>query len=100
MYVKKEMMLERHPFISNGKAQKAQIHEVVFHIKQLNLDRLQQLVESRSCPDHQSYQQWLSFSEVNALTYNVDGVNVVLEWLKSNNVEVCHEKSSSVATEV
>ena len=79
---------EREGFVLKERAHADLQHEVIFHIKQLNLDLLEEIVAERSSPSHENYQKWLSFEEVGALTTNSIGVERVIEWLKNNRIEV------------
>ena len=92
VYFKKEKMRHRHSYLMKGKVAQNHLHEVVFHIKQLNLSYLQQVVSERSSPGDPMYQEWLSFAEVGELTANIDSANKVLEYLSTHGIKV-NEKS-------
>lgn len=88
IFHKQETIKERHDFVLVKRAHPATQHEVVFHIKQRNLDKLERIVAERSSPHHRDYQRWLSSEEVAALTSNIEGAQQVLIWLESNGIEV------------
>ena len=81
-------MRDHHPFRLKRKADGNHLHEVIFHIKQLNLGRLQKIVDERSSPDHPNYQNWLSFTEIGVLTANFEGAHRVMDYLTLHSVQV------------
>jgi subtilase family serine protease len=64
------------------------IHEVVFAIKQNNLDELEKKVLEMSDPDSPKYQQWMTFQEVGEMTQNTEGSAKVLQWLDKYGIDV------------
>jgi subtilase family serine protease len=87
-----ESMAPAHPlrrgFTKARPAAAHEQHQLVFHIKQRNLDTLAQRIEEVSDPASKTYQQWLSFEDVAELTANVEGADAVIDWLNSNNIQV------------
>jgi subtilase family serine protease len=87
-----ESMAPAHPlrrgFTKARPAAAHEQHQLVFHIKQRNLDTLAQRIEEVSDPASRTYQQWLSFEDVTELTANVEGADAVMDWLNSNNIQV------------
>ena len=71
-----------------GKADATSDHEVVFALKQLNMDYLERTVNERSTPGSLLYQEWMSFDEIGAITANEEGYKIVMEWLNNFNVTV------------
>ena len=63
-------------------------HELVFAVKQNNLDMLHDILMDRSSHTSPRYQQWLSFEEVGSLTSNRAATTEIEAWLESNGVEV------------
>ena len=55
-------------------------HQVVFAIKQLNLEKLATLTTEISSPDHESYGQHLTHDQVHAMTANPKAAAAVVEW--------------------
>ena len=87
-HVKLEKLKEREGFVLKERAHADLEHEVIFHVKQLNMDVLEKIVEERSSPNHVNYQKWLSFEEVGSLISNSVGAERVIEWLNDNHIEV------------
>ena len=87
-HVKMETLIERIGFERKSRAHADLHHEVIFHVKQLNMDILEQIVAQRSSPCHEKYQTWLSFEEIGSLTSNREGAEKVIEWLNDNKIEV------------
>ncbi len=67
-------------------------HELIFAIKQNNLDVLDEILMERSNPSDPKYQQWLTYAEVTNLTANVNGTTAVQQWLEANDIKI-HWKS-------
>ena len=58
-HVKQEMLKEREGFVLKERAHADLEHEVIFHIKQLNLDLLEEIVAERSSPSQLSKMAFL-----------------------------------------
>ena len=87
-HIKQEMLKERAGFILKERAHATIEHEVIFHVKQLNLDLLEDIVTERSSPNHENYQKWLSFEDIGSLISNRVGAERVIDWLRDNHIEV------------
>lgn len=83
-----EEIKPRDMFVLRERAPRFKSHEVVFHIKPLNMDRLEALVEDMSSPQHEKYQKWLTFDELSTLTANPNGSRQVLNWLTAQDILV------------
>ena len=87
-HVKMEKLKERIGLSRKNRANAELDHEVIFHVKQLNMDVLEQIVAERSSPSHAKYQTWLSFEEIGSLTSNTESAQKVIVWLNDNQIEV------------
>jgi len=58
------------------------IHEVIFSIKQKNIQELDSLLLELSDPENSKFQQWLSQADVGNMIRNPGSSNVT-EWLES-----------------
>ena len=85
----KESMLKREDFVIKSKPVSSVEHEVVFAIKQKNLDVLESMVLERATPGNALYQKWMTFSEVGELIKNEEAASAVLSWLSANGIKVC-----------
>lgn len=85
---KMEEMIERPQFTLQTKVQLDVEHEVVIAVKQRNLDQLHDVLMERSSPRSPTYQQWLTFEEVGAMTSNVPAANAVKAWLAESGASV------------
>jgi hypothetical protein len=83
-HVLKESMNHREDFILHSRADANATHEVTFAVKQLNLDKLEEMVLRRATPGSSQYQQWMTFDEVGALITNHAGFDATMKWLKGN----------------
>eukprot|EP01041_Mallomonas_annulata_P012195 gene12195-25619_t len=79
---------ERPEFQVVGTPHPDTIHEVLFAIKQNNLDKLESFLHEVSDPDSPKYGEFWTRDEVADLTSNQIGSNKVSEYLTKNNVEV------------
>ena len=59
-----ERHIPRNSFITVSRSNTSDLHEVVFAVKQRNLDVLEKTLMGISTPGTDRYQQWLSFDEV------------------------------------
>lgn len=87
-FVKMETLVESNTFVLGQRVHDTVQHEVIFHVKQRNMNRLKDIVTERSSPNHESYQKWLSFAEVASLTANIAGADILVAWLELNDIEV------------
>jgi subtilase family serine protease len=78
----------RDTFVQKELASLSVSHELVFALKQHNLDQLHEILQNRSTPGSSMYQKWLSFEEIGTLTSNREGAAQVVQWLEGNNVTV------------
>eukprot|EP01035_Chromulina_nebulosa_P040662 gene40662-54983_t len=83
-----EEMNEREDFIMLDRSPSNTKHELVFAIKQLNLDQLDDILMNISSPDSLHYQKWLSYEEVGNIVFNNNGTDNVVQWLESEGVYV------------
>jgi len=83
-----EEMNGRDDFISLEPSSADTPHELVFAIKQLNIEELEDLLLELSTPGNPRYQQWLTFEEVGALTCNINSTQTVVDWLESEGVYI------------
>lgn len=79
--LKIESQVPRKSFLKVQRSDPQLVHELVFAVQQSNLDRLDNILMSRSTPGSVSYQKWLSFDEVTSLTMNQKATHSVLDWL-------------------
>ena len=83
-----EEMNERDDFIMLERSPSDTRHELVFAIKQLNLDQLNNILTEISSPGSLRYQKWLTNEEVGNIVSNSNGTNNVVKWLESEGVFV------------
>lgn len=84
----KESMVMRNTFVSKAPADPAAPHEVIFAIKQRNIDVLEAELLKRATPGNKEYQQWMTFWEVGDLVGNPEGAEAVIAWLKEHNIDI------------
>jgi hypothetical protein len=87
--VLRESMPDRMGFVAHSKPHTNTTHEIIFALKQLNLDVLEHEVLERATPGTSKYQQWMSFEEVGALIRNPAAYEAVSGWLTANGIKVC-----------
>jgi subtilase family serine protease len=87
-FTKMGVMNHRDDFVAQHEAHADTEHDVVFAVKQLNLQALEQEVTERATPGNAKYQQWMSFNEIGELTTNHAGAQATLDWLESHNIKV------------
>ena len=78
----------RNDYSRAGVAEGSTEHEVVFAVKQKNIDQLEALLYEVSDPSHAKYGQHLTRVEVADLTSNVAGTQLVSDYLVANGVQV------------
>eukprot|EP01038_Epipyxis_sp_PR26KG_P006001 gene6001-8263_t len=69
-----------------GRSSKSQLHEVVFAVKQVNIDELTTLVNEVSNPISSKYGNHLTSEEVYQLTANIKSINQIKKFFKRNNI--------------
>lgn len=62
-------------------------HELIFAVKQLNLDSLEKTILERATPGNKNYLKWLTFEEVGEYIKNPSGFKAVTTWLSENGVK-------------
>jgi hypothetical protein len=60
------------------------VHEVVFALKQNNLDVIEREVLERATPGNVKYQQWMTFDEIGALIKNDDAMTYLTTMLQAD----------------
>lgn len=81
-------MIRREDFVLKSKADPSIPHEVIFAIKQRNLDVLEAEVLERATPGNAKYLKWMTFEEVGALVSNPESAQAAIDWLSSHGIEV------------
>ena len=81
--VQMESMKPRRTFVNVGRSPSDHIHQVVFALKQNNLDILEKIILDRATPGNPLYQQWLTFDEVGSYIKNDAATTFVKNWLSS-----------------
>ncbi len=88
-----EKMKSRQTFTLHSKPETDHAHEIVFAVKQRNLDILDSMLMERSTPGGDKYQQWMTFEEIGALTSNLEGAAAIKAWLSASGVQVTWESA-------
>lgn len=83
-----ENMLDRDDFAVLGAADLNDTHEVIIAVKQLNMDKLEDMALQRSTPGSPLHQQWMTFAEVGELIQNDVGLAAVESWVSQFDVTV------------
>jgi len=83
-----ESRLHRETFVQLAESDTSVVHELVFAVQQLNLDKLEEMVLERSTPGNPLYRQWMSYGEVGSLVANPVGYEAVRSWLAQNDVNI------------
>ena len=93
-----ENMITRQSFIKIKPSDPNKVHELVIQVESNNIVSLEDMLAERSNPNHKSYQQWLSYDEVNKRTSNNIAVEEILLWLQAFNVtgDVLESSSSYI----
>jgi tripeptidyl-peptidase-1 len=86
-FFKMEAMNKRDDFVLKSKAEADAPHEVIFAVKQLNLDILKREVLERSTPGNAKYQQWMTHSQVGDLITNHNGAEATINWLNKHGIK-------------
>jgi tripeptidyl-peptidase-1 len=78
-----------HPrWVQHHRAEGTRVHEVVFAVKQRNLDVLDKILMEVSDPRNPKYGQHLGFEQVGSITSNPQATAEVSAWLNSIGAEV------------
>ena len=85
-HIQKESIIKRESMKKKSRASGEMIHEVIFAIKQNNLDTLDAMLLERSTPGSPTYQQWMTFEEIGDYISNPDSANAVKNWLGTNGI--------------
>jgi hypothetical protein len=94
VHKKLEEMKSRESFLMHSDKPDSNLpHEIVFAVKQNNIDVLDAMLMERSTPGSPKYQQWMTFTEVGDLTSNPEGSSAIRSWLKDSGVPVSWESS-------
>lgn len=75
-------------FVNKAPADPETLHELVFAVKQQNIELLDSMLIERSTPGSQVYQQWMTHEEVGNITSNLEASHAVIDWLEQSEVEV------------
>jgi tripeptidyl-peptidase-1 len=83
-----ESYIPRSDFIQGERSIPDTLHELVFSIKQRNINVAKTELYERSTPGNPKYQKWLSSGEIKELIQNDEGADAVLAWLSSNGLAI------------
>lgn len=89
-HVKMESMKHRHTFKKRSSIVKSTLHEVVFAVKQNNLNVLDAMLMRRGNPTDSLYQHWLTYKEITSITINKEGSDTITQFLTSQNISIVH----------
>lgn len=96
-HVKKRSMTSRSHFIKlNDRVDPNELHEVIFSIKHNNLDKLEELVLSRSTPGNENYLKWLTYDELGDMITNHISHDYVEKKLLEYNHNIIGEKKIQI----
>ncbi len=87
-FLKQEKMNRRSDFIMKSKANPNAPHEMIFAVKQKNLEVLEKMVIDRATPGNPNYLKWMTFNEVGELTSNFEAAEATTKWLESHDIKV------------
>jgi hypothetical protein len=85
----------RRNLVISDRASSNSSHEIIFAVRQKNLDIIESELLDRCNPDHSNYQKWLTFSEIGSLTSNKFGAAKIKDWLVTNNASITWESVHS-----
>ena len=89
VFVEKSPNLHTHRRLSMvERANADKMHDVVFAVRQKNLDKVNSILMDISDPESPNYGQFMTRAEVAALTMNLDGRDKLLEYLKGVGADV------------
>ena len=83
-----EKAIPRKTFVQLHRSPPDTIHELVFAIKQKNLNIIEEELLARSTPGNILYQQWLTYDNIGDYITNHEGANIVMNWLNDNNIDI------------
>jgi tripeptidyl-peptidase I len=84
--------ISTHPdFSEKGAAIPTHSHDVVFVVKQKNIDELKNLLHEVSDPKHKKYGKHMTSDEIAAFTSNPDSHKAILDYVKSIGAEIVSE---------
>ena len=84
--------ISTHPeFTEKGAALSTQPHDVVFIVKQNNVDELKQLLLEVSDPSHEKYGKHMTSDEIAAFTANPNSHKLIVEYVKSIGATIVSE---------
>jgi tripeptidyl-peptidase-1 len=86
--MEKSLYQIRDDYTLRAKADNAKYHEVVFAVKQQNLDKLEKFLFEVSDPKNSKYGQYLSRSEVADMTANPKATQVITDFLIANGATI------------
>jgi len=66
-------------------------HDLIFAVKQLNLDKLEEILMSVSDPTSLRYGEYLSSSDVSKVTGNPTSYKAIIKFLHANNIKIIKE---------
>jgi subtilase family serine protease len=87
-HLKIESMIHRPDFNRLRRSPAEVPHEVVFAIRQNNLETLEQMVLERSTPGSPQFQKWMNFDEVAEIIANSHATDSVMTWLLEHSVNI------------
>lgn len=67
------------------------VHQVIFVIRQKNMDKLTEILHDISNPSSDNYGKHMTKEEIRIMTSNQDGHDAVMSYLQSNGVTVFHD---------
>ena len=92
IFREKAVWISTHPdFSETGAALSTQSHDVVFVVKQNNVDELKQLLLEVSDPFNEKYGKHMTSDEIAAFTTNPKSHKVILEYVKSIGAVIVSE---------
>lgn len=84
--------ISTHPdFSEKGAPLPTHSHDVVFVVKQNNIDELKNLLHEVSDPKHEKYGKHMTSDEIAAFTANPDSHKAILDYVKSIGAEIVSE---------
>jgi tripeptidyl-peptidase I len=87
-FLRMEEALESFEFTRASESNKADLHDVVFAIKQRNLDSLDKFLMEVSTPGSPKYGKYLTRNEVATITAHPEATSLIENYLKKNGAEV------------
>lgn len=81
-----ESYIPRYDFIQRERSPQDSLHELIFCVRQKNVELTKTELYERSTPGNPKYQQWLTSAEVKDLIQNDEAADAVHAWLASNGL--------------